>query len=265
MTELTVPRSVVLSFDCLGLSAQNGAVERQACELVRLVAELGLSAAWSLPHPGRGPIGEAIRHTNSQELAIAAEAIWAGPQVSREAFSRELTSRTIAAGRQGVDISTLFVGPGASLIHLDVAARAGIIGVCGQPVCARRSLLARVWRQGDSSAPKPNLIRHGLWQLPITVRYPLADRFSLASVSRQTIRRVRDAIDAGAWLHVNVDVATVCLGGRGRMKSTERVLTYLMQRQIVGDITVASVRTAVAELSGQYRRSPAESILRRAA
>lgn len=260
--------TLTLSID---LPPAAGSASASTCvnELIGIVAGHNFSATWFSVDPAASPeIDWVLAATPAQEIGVLADSSWIGNAVDRRVVFRELSRRTTRAQAAGYRVSTIALPDAIGIEHFDLLLKHGIaaLRVAGTP--RRRSLLGRSLSllRGKATAELPGaqLTRCGLWQVAVTMRFPVADRFSLSGAARAVLRGISQAA-GGAHTHLALDAGLLAGRGPSAIRSVERILAAAGQQRDGRKIAVHGVRGLLEHLSRQRRCPPAQSILKRRA
>lgn len=234
-------------------------------EIMRVIAGLGISATWYSPDPAGSPdIERVLSLAPAQEVGISGDATWATAGVGRNLFLRELSRRAVRAENAGYPIEALAVPERATVEHLDLALKHGIRSVRTSPTPIAESLLtrslSRVFGGGASATDAPRPGRYGVWNIPVSQRIPLVDRFSMSGSARAAIRGAHQSLERG-YYHLVVDLA-IAGDARGALaKNFEKILLAAKSEAL----PILSVRQFLRRATQERQRVPAQSFLRQAA
>jgi hypothetical protein len=236
-------------------------------DLLKVVSGFGVAATWYSPDPASSADVERILAVMpAQEIGISGDSTWATTGVGRTLFLRELSRRVARCESSGYSITSLAVPQRVAAEHLDLAVKHGIQCVRISPNLAPTSLLTRslaLLRSSAAVGDVPRIGRFGLWQAPVSLRFPERERYSSPAVVRQAQRGLQQAMDHG-YFHLVIDLA---LGSdvRGSLAKTVEKILAAARTRATSEVAVLSVRQLVHRLTSQRRAVPAQSFLRRRA
>lgn len=153
---------LIVSID-LELDHHPGSLRRQqtldalTTQLLALLDELEIPATFAVADPRYSAATEAIMASPVRhEVAVLADATWAGPGCGRERFARELSRRFGTARSAGLAVSTLALRQVELTEHADLLGKTGITALRGN----FQGALPQVWN-APPVTPLPH--RNGWW------------------------------------------------------------------------------------------------------
>ncbi|MEX2188170.1 MAG: hypothetical protein WD875_15295 [Pirellulales bacterium] len=229
--------------------ARGRAAFDNVASVIRRVRSHQVAATWGVAFgTSLAQVADAL-HINAaggNELAWSAEAVWAGPNVSRGRFAVALAERLSAALDAGIAMPTLITGRHGLPAHLDVATKYGV-----------RAVVREGTRQ--RSAGQPQALRFGIWSVDITSSLSSAGSW-WTNAARQAEREINRAIRTASVCHLHADLSrpeTVAV--------LDRVLAHVQRCRMQGGLHVETVGQLAARLSRpRVAARPARSILRAA-
>jgi hypothetical protein len=232
------------------------ALNSSGVALMGVLANHGVAGTWALSDPARSLITERlIADGLPHELALLGESSWAGPEMGRVRFFRELAGRVQEASDKGLKLETLALRE-AHVPHYDLLVRSG--------VCALRNReperSASSWWRSPIGAPnlaQPQALRWGLWKISATWHNFTAGLMS----SRRGVDR---SISTGGLITWVLDGPKLVLGGQSMLRLVDRVLAYATRRREEGLLRIETVQGFVSRQRPKRETAPAESILRAA-
>jgi len=232
--------TVILSVECSG-QGTSAASSEALHSLDRLLAHYGLPATWALTDltAWTPPLRTGAAH----EVALLADAAWAGPAATRAAFLRELESRINPARAAGVEVSSLVVAEGPAPDHCDLMYKLGL----------------RCVRGGEAGAGGARNLRFGLWELPVSLRFPAAGWFSSWRRARAAKRSVASS---SRPFHLAIDGAELSAGGVMVGRLLDGLLTSVARQRDAGTVQVRTMAMVARELGRSQVPAGASSILR---
>jgi hypothetical protein len=207
-----------------------------------------LPATWGVSEP---PLGGKSAANPSQELALLADTAWAGPQVGRSVFHRELERRLGAVRRASLEVTSLIVADGAPPEHCDLMQKLGLKAVRG----AQPATTGGDW-------PPPRSLRFGLWELPASLRFPARGWLGSLRLARRARHWIDQAVRTQRPLHIVFDGQRLSEGGLLAMRLADSVLRLAVRRREEGLLRVETMAGAVAQPGPQSGAGSARSILR---
>jgi hypothetical protein len=240
---------LILSIDWPGPlpAAKSRAADGQPLgdQLATLLDFYRLPATWGVVDPPPGPWS-----VTSQELALLADASWAGPQTGRSTFHRELERRLKATRAARLEMTSLIVADAAPPEHCDLMQKLGL----------------RAVRGADSPAgadwPQPRTLRFGLWELPGSLRFPPRGWLASLRLARRASHWIDQAVRTQRPLHLVIDGGMLCAGGALTMRLADSVLRFAARRRDEGRLAVETMSGAVRRLAPPSGPGSATSILR---
>jgi hypothetical protein len=233
--------TLIISVECTGQGTS--VVSSEALHsLDRLLAHYGLPATWAMTDltAWTPPLRTGAAH----EVALLADAAWAGPAATRAVFLRELERLINPARAAGVEVSSLVVADGPAPDHCDLMYKLGL----------------RCVRGGEASAGGARNLRFGLWELPVSLRFPAAGW--LASWRRA--RAVKRSLVAAASrpFHLAISGDQLSNGGLFAGKLLDGLLTSVARQRDRGFVRVQTMAAVARELGRANVQAGASSILR---
>jgi hypothetical protein len=216
-------------------------------QLAELLEFYQLPATWGvveLPPVGWGTA------TPLAEPALLADSSWAGPQVGRSAFHRELERRLGAARAANTDITSLIVCDTAPPDHCDLMQKLGLKAVRGV-----ESAVGTDW-------PPPKSLRFGLYELPAALRFPSGNWLASLRLARRARHWINRAVCRRRPLHLVLDGPRLAEGGVLAMRLADSVLRLAVRRREEGRLSVETMALAAQRLQAPPGPGSATSILR---
>jgi hypothetical protein len=276
MTAPIAPVTIVVSIDadsaasrrpCAARRSVEASVERAVDSLLRFFADHGVPATWNFVDPAASPLTRHVRTSGGDhEIALGADAGWAGPDVGRRRFADELSQRMAAAHSAGYSISTLSLGAGAVTQQLDLLVQHGITAVCAATTASLENTRAaglfklHAWRGAAGraeTASQPRPLRWGLWHVP-------AGCDLLRNGPRRMRHQIELAAQRGGPLQCLVDVAALTDQNLRMLRTLDAAFTHIFDRRDAGSLRISTV-TRVVDTLGRRSTPPARSILHRQA
>jgi hypothetical protein len=233
--------TVILSVECSG-QGTSAASSEALHSLDRLLAHYGLPATWALTDLTAW--SPPLRTGAAHEVALLADAAWAGPAATRAVFLRELESRINPARAAGVEVSSLVVAEGPAPDHCDLMYKLGL----------------RCVRGGEAGAGGARNLRFGLWELPVSLRFPAAGWFASWRRARAAKRTV--ATSFGRPVHLAIDGAELSAGGLMFARLLDGLLISIARQRDAGAVQVQTMAGVARELGRSHVPAGASSILR---
>lgn len=250
---------VTISIDVRASQEQNRLQRLENETLGRLLLALqqnNLTATWAIASPDISVASKSICDVDAaHEIAILADSTWAGPNVGRTHFARELLRRVDEARDGGRAISTLAMYRGRIDEHLDllVKHRINLIREVSLPTKNRpRKMRAKS-------------LRYGLWQATPVLQIPSTQRWWQQRTRGLLRRIVREAAEEKAPVHITFDIAKISSGGPAAWRNVLQSLQQIAQLHARGNIAVGTLREVCRIYSRVRITRPARSILRPAA
>lgn len=245
----------VLSID-LELLARAGSLEHQrqldllTGRLLNLLDRHQVPATFAVADPVHSAATEAILSSSRHEVAILGDATWVGRGAGRERFGRELERRFQSALASGLDVSSLVLRQVELGENFDLLMK--------QPISAIRS--AGLQR---GLLNQPQLLRFGMWQMPVTLSWPQTSRWfhRPLSVARKLLRQ---ATRRGEVMHVAFDAGQFIESDQPKLGDIERLIAAVAALRDAHHIDVATLQTLGRTLDRPHDTTPLRSILRAA-
>ncbi|HEU0067747.1 MAG TPA: hypothetical protein VFQ26_00615, partial [Nitrospiraceae bacterium] len=204
-------------------------------------------ATWSSPSPGDCRFGEhLLREPLPHEIALLAEAEWAGVQAGRTRFARELGRRMEQAKSRGISLHTLALPEADCTSYLDLLVK------------YRISLV----RLPGSAVLQPQSLRFGVWQVPVSFHIPSASRWPFGGWEWGLGRALSKACKTGELVHVVASLDG--LASETDQSSLDRLLRVVQQYQQKGRLSVLTLHGLGESLMPQHRVPQGRSVLRAA-
>ncbi len=182
---------LVISID-LELVQQPHSQQRQqtlanlTTQLLALLDDLNLPASFAVADPHYSAATDAILAANTtHELAVLADATWAGRGCGRQRFARELARRFGTARAVGLPVSTLALRQVALGEHVDLLSKTGITALRSEEPC----------------------VTCDVWQAPPATLLPRRAGWWLESGEGAAKRAMLDALRERETAHWLIDVA----------------------------------------------------------
>lgn len=218
--------------------------ERQLDLMTRRLLELlhayQLPATFAVADPLHSAATELVTSSDlGHELAVLGDASWIGRGAGRERFGRELDRRFHSAQAAGLTVTSLV------LRNVELAENLDLLQP--HPITAVRSAAA-------SAMAQPQLLRSGVWQMPVTYALPAKARwfYRPARVARRWLDR---AARSGSIMHLSIDAGRLVETQPCRLRDVESVLSHAARLCESGKLEVQTL----AGLSRQLAR-PADTV-----
>ena len=228
----------------------------RAAHLAQSFTAAGLPATWAVSDPAGSRLVEMLRADTAAEVALLVRESWLGECLPRGRARAELERRLTPARAAGMPMTSIVPYDLSVRCRLEIFARSGITALGGNADSRVVSAVAQ-----PTSLPTHSRLRHGIWQLPVTIAWPTsARRMVVDFTSRGIRRRIRGQLTRG---HAHLQIRLVDVPGRG--SGGDRRLTRLVEQltrlHVVDRCPVLSLRDAVAAWMPPTIR-PQRSILR---
>lgn len=222
----------------------------------QLVAELGarqMPATFAVADPVLSAATDTITQSaGGHELAVLADATWAGPGAGRERFARELARRFDSARAAGLNVSTLALRHLEMEEHFDLLPKNAISAVRTDPVSRRGLLLP------------PQVLRFGVWQLTASLRLPQSARWWLGGSESAARGLLKQAVKQGHIVHLLIDAPQLLENEGASLRSLQRTLNLAAKLRDAGELEIATLQSVTANLSRPRHAAALRSILRAA-
>jgi hypothetical protein len=229
------------------------ALERVATHLLELLGRHEIPATVAVADPVLSAATEAIvAGPLEHEVAVLADATWAGRGAGRERLARELSRRFSRGQELGLNLSTLALRHVELDENLDLLAKSGITAVRSQAVA-----------HAGKDSPAPSLLRFGVWQMPASARLPVARRWWFDRAAGEAGRALVRAARRKQALGMVIDGAQLIDNDAG-MSQVERLLRLAGELRRREELVVETMQRYVASLSRPREVLPLRSILRAA-
>lgn len=220
-------------------------LQAELSQLLRTLKRVQIPATFSTPSPGSDGLIEILRAESLRhELAILADATWAGPHVGRTHFARELARRIEGAATQRVLLRTIAVSDAELTTNLDLLVKHRI----------------SVVRSPLHAGFQPQSLRFGIWQAPVSFTLSSKARWQLGRTDWAVNRALTRASRSNGLVHLVVELET--LRDQAELASLERILTTVHRRRNKGLVAVVTMQGLVARLAPQRQAIAARSVLR---
>jgi hypothetical protein len=227
-----------------------------ASRLVDLFQQCAFPATWAIPDPTearwtRQLAGSPLGH----EIALLADPAWAGPDVGRTQFSRELRRRTEYLASLGRRVTTLVLHQLESLEDLDLLVKHRIPLIRGDAANSAHS---------PSLYLQPQSVRFGVWKTPITAALTGRAGWLWLSEVAAARRAVRRAVGQGGFVHIVIDAARWAEQGPPDLKAIRNLLHSIRQQELRGGLEIGPLQQVAARWLKPRPTVSAQSVLRRA-
>jgi hypothetical protein len=255
MTEDGVGR-LVISVD-LELAAHAGSLEHQrklelvTSHLADLLGRQQLPATFAVADPRHSAASEIILASRTRhEVAILGDASWVGRGAGRERFGRELERRIHSARTAGIQISSLALRDVELAENFDLLVKHQITAI-------------RQNAGGGDSDDQPQLLRFGMWQMPVNFRLPRQPGWFRGNVSAGK-RALAKAVNSGSAFLLAIDAGNLAEGDPARLAEVERLLHHAAELRQAQQLEVVSLQQLTSGLERPSAGAPLRSILRAA-
>ena len=114
------------------------------------------------------------------------------------------------------------------------------------------------------SGLRPESLRYGVWQTPVSAVFPSRDNWSLLGSGRSVRRAVRRAIKAAGIAHIVIDANQLTTQTTTRLRDVDRLLAHVQWQRDRARLQVVTMGELTAKLTRKREVVPAQSILRAA-
>jgi hypothetical protein len=231
------------------------ALNSSGVALLGVLANHGIAGTWALSDPARSLMTERLLGDHlPHELALLGESHWAGPEMGRARFVRELASRVQEAADKGLKLETLALRE-THVPHHDLLVKSGVCALRNREREARANSWWPAGRTAAAGHAQP--LRWGLWKVSATWH-----NFAAGVMSSR--RGVDRSISTGGLITWVLDGPKLVGGGQSMLRLVDRVLSYAALRREQGALRIETVNGFVSRQLRRREPAPAESILRAA-
>ncbi|MBC8350915.1 MAG: hypothetical protein H8E66_02950 [Planctomycetes bacterium] len=222
-------------------------LQTELSPLLKTLRRAQIPATFSARSPGCVGLieklrGESLRH----ELAILADSTWAGPNVGRTRFARELASHVKTAKAHGATIRTIALADTELTSNLDLLVKHRI----------------SVVRSPMNTGFQAQSLRFGVWQAPVSFTLPSTGRWQFGGIEWAINRALSRAARSNGLVHLVVGLES--LADPTEAATLERILTTVQRRRNKGSIAPVTMQGLLARLAPQRQAVSAHSVLRAA-
>jgi len=225
-------------------------------QLVALLGRYRIPATWAVADPARSAATDVVQGASSQhEIAVLGDPTWVGRGAGRARFARELARRVEGGRAADIAIDTLALRSAAleQELELDLAIKHGL------------SVLSTVVGDSTPSAvQRPQYVRFGLWQLPVTATLTNSGSWLRASGGQLARRAIQKAIVNGSVVQALIDGPSLVVAGRRGLSPIERTLRLAARLRDRGVLAITTLGQLGRSLAHRPKSAPAHSILRAA-
>jgi hypothetical protein len=246
---------LVISVD-LELAAHAGSLEHQrklelvASHLTDLLSRQQMPATFAVADPHHSAASEIILASRvGHEVAILGDVSWVGRGAGRERFARELERRIHSARSAGMQISSLVLRDVELAENFDLLVKHQIAAI--RPAASR------------DSADQPQLLRHGMWQVPAHLRLPRKAGWFASNVSLAK-RGLAGAAKSAGVFHLAIDAGQLAEGDTAKLSEVERILAHAAELRASQQLEILSLQQLADRLDRPAGAAPLRSILRAA-
>jgi hypothetical protein len=219
-----------------------------------------LPATYAFADPCGTRLADAVlASATAGEIALLADASWAGPNASRARLATELARHTRRALASGYALTTLALRDAAAAPHVDLLAKHGISVVRQRAPARRLGLLGwlanwrGVARRRQGADPRP--IRFGLWSLGPNLVLPGAGY-------GRACRAIDRAAIGHGLVHLVIDGPLLATVRGPAWRTFERIVAHAARRRDEGSLAVVTLADVAGRLGHRSAVGPARSILR---
>jgi hypothetical protein len=245
---------LVISVD-LELAAHAGSLEQQrklelvTSHLTDLLTRQQMPATFAVADPRHSAASEAILASRvGHEVAILGDASWVGRGAGRERFARELERRIHSARSAGMQISSLLLRQVELAENFDLLVKHQITAI--RPGASR-------------DADQPELLRFGMWQMPVHLRLPRKAGWFASNVSVAK-RGLASAVKNAGVFHLAIDAGQLAEGDTAKLSEVERILAQAAELRSSEQLEILSLQQLADRLDRPSDSAPLRSILRAA-
>ncbi|HTN76529.1 MAG TPA: hypothetical protein VL096_14820 [Pirellulaceae bacterium] len=237
-----------------GLLARQRALDELTATLIDQFAAYRIPATFAVADPIHSAATDMIvASSRAHEIAVLADATWAGPGAGRERFARELARRFGSARAAGLNVSSLALRHLELAEHFDLLPKHGISAVRTEPMPRRHGPPAQ-----------PHVLRYGVWQAQASLRLPQPTRWWWGGDSAPALRLVKRAARHGEVAHLLIDGAELIANVAKSMTTLERVLAVAAQLRDAEQLQIQTLQEVVLLLARPRELVSQRSILRAA-
>ncbi|MCA9265724.1 MAG: hypothetical protein KDA60_17805 [Planctomycetales bacterium] len=229
--------------------SQHRELARTTHRLLNIFAQAGIPATWTCAELDSSAVVDALATKPTRhEIALLATPSWAGNNVSRVEFARELEERIHDAVENGFTLRTLAMHEVNREADLDILARHDV----------------RVIRtEGEGRQARPATIRHGITRVPVSARIPVASFFDRLAGSFRTRLHVKRLMARDN--HVVLHAADYLEDTHSRLRTLEVFVDEAARAVAEGRCVVENLAEVGQRLRPIRVAQPSRSILRPAA
>ena len=223
--------------------------------LVGLFSKYSVVATWAVADPLHSAATSFVQKSDADhELAVMGDPTWAGNTAGRARFGKELRRRVEGARHCAIPISALVLNDVKIDGQYDLLQKCRITALRGQ--LADRS-------RPKTNSPKPQLLRFGLWHLPVSCSLPSTRRWLPGAGSFAACRAIRRSAQTNGFAHLTIDATQ--LADSGGMHAVEQVLRFADTARKQQQLAIETMGRLAQRLSAIRQIQPSRSILRPAA
>ncbi len=216
-------------------------------QFAAMFAAARLPVCWGLLAEAPAALRQAVAQAGGDVLRVAPGSL----HLQRR---DELASWLRADGAPAAAVAVSGAQAASVLAHWDLLVKHGVRAVrtfgCG-PLARDRQVAG----YRGAVLPRPEAIRFGLWQVPVTCSLPAEDPAAVRGYVRRIV--------PGDYVHVHID-AVQLMASRQDLRRCEAEVRRLAVGQQRGELRAVSMAALVEQLSRSTQARPSRSILRAA-
>ena len=214
-----------------------------------------IAATIAVADPMHSAATEAITGAKQpHEVAVLADATWAGRGTGRERLARELDRRVGSAQRAGIAVSTLALRGTEFDEHYDLLPKNSITALRAEATTQRHGRVAQ-----------PHSLRFGVWQMPVSYRIPGRKCWWFGGEAGYVRRLIGRVASQHELMHLSIDGAKLIDCDASGLGTIDLVLAAVARLRERGQLTTRTIQEVALRLSPPKEKAPLHSILRPAA